>query len=178
MDEGTRIAQQLVDSTHDLIFDHWAQAVGLVVPHDRPVCLIASFLEDSSRRDVAGHVIGIGGHPQPRLVTLLVKPQGVINHNLATQKHDRQIISKGPHADGVIDRVGQSLAAVQPAKVVRLFIDGRTGEAEFSWDHALPSTEFGYVAGEGADRTDLYVMLGEGVVLEDTIGDYLKRTGR
>jgi hypothetical protein len=71
----------------------------------------------------------------------------------------------------------QSKLAVKPAKLVRLYIDGRTEAAEFSHNEKARLIKFDYNAGAGADRTDMYVMLGEGVALQDAIGDYLRRTG-
>jgi len=71
----------------------------------------------------------------------------------------------------------QSILAVKPLKIVRIYIDGRTEEALFTYDEKSHLTEFDYDAGSGAERTDMYVMLGEGVTLQDAIGDYLRRTG-
>jgi hypothetical protein len=64
-------------------------------------------------------------------------------------------------------------AMAAPAKLVRVFLDGRIEDAAFDWSEEM--LVFAYNAGAGADRTDMYVSLGEGVTLGEAVGEYLGR---
>jgi len=68
----------------------------------------------------------------------------------------------------------KSFLLKKPARLMRLFISGKSEDASFTFHNGEFS--FNYHPGQGMDLTDLYVALPEGVSLDQAIGEYLQRT--
>ena len=62
-----------------------------------------------------------------------------------------------------------------PAKLYRLYIDGRVEEQDYSYNGG--TLVFNYDAGEGPSRTDMYVALAQGLTFEEAMMGYLKMSG-
>ncbi len=90
--------------------------MGPVIVPEGGLRLVPTLVEDASRRDVAGHVVGVGVDPESLGIELAFEPQGIVDHNLPTQEHHGHPIPEHPGLHGIRKRRGQRLATVHPGE--------------------------------------------------------------
>ncbi len=112
------------DRRDDLVLDPGLEPGRLAVIDHRPAPLVAPFAEDTLGGDVARVVVGVGDHPEPARVELGLEPEDVIDHDLAGEEDDRQVVAEVPGLDDVIELGLERLASIEPGELGRRVIAG------------------------------------------------------
>src|SRR5438132_632731 len=88
--------QQPMDRVDNEVFSARRNATGAIVIPERILRLIAAFAENSARGNIAGHVMGVGSHPQTRWVKLAFEAQGIIDYHFAREENHGKLVAKIP----------------------------------------------------------------------------------
>src|SRR4051794_8643176 len=91
----------------DFVLETGCERRGNIVVDHGAATFVAAFLENSLRRNVSWHIVGVSVEPQPQAIELALESQGVVDDHLARQERHRERIAELPGLHRVRYGVGQ-----------------------------------------------------------------------
>ena len=107
----------LVDSVNDEFLQTGPKARRLIVINHGIAALVTAFAQHPLTGDVARSIVGIGVDPDAAWVELALQAQRVINHHLARQEDQRQLIAECPGLYRIANFFHERLALVEAGQL-------------------------------------------------------------